>query len=191
MRTLSDAELHELWVMVQTEFLNRPAQQDGFAVEVVSEEEAALLGRYRRLPPTQRERLQTIASGRVNILWKSTSTVCDDGGYIRMQVQQYYVGGGYQLGASTTMAVPTAPAATATGMPAQATASAINTRVVPTATAGPSGTGSNRSDDSFMRATMFAGDSGQSNPPRSTLSLATGYWLLATDDWRLASDGQG
>jgi hypothetical protein len=27
------------------------------------EEEAALLGRYRRLPPTQRERLQTIASG--------------------------------------------------------------------------------------------------------------------------------
>jgi hypothetical protein len=31
-------------------------------VEVVTEEEAALLGRYRRLPPTQRERLQTIAS---------------------------------------------------------------------------------------------------------------------------------
>jgi hypothetical protein len=61
-RTLSDAELHDLLVMVQTEFLNRPAQQDGFAVEVVTAEEAALLGRYRRLPPTQRERLQAIAS---------------------------------------------------------------------------------------------------------------------------------
>jgi glutamine synthetase len=63
MRTLTDADLHDLVVMVQTEFLNRPAQQDGFAVEVVTEEEAALLGRYRRLPPTQRERLQTIACG--------------------------------------------------------------------------------------------------------------------------------
>jgi glycine cleavage system regulatory protein len=62
-RTLTEAELHDLLVMVQTEFLNRPAQQDGFAVEVVTTEEAALLGRYRRLPPTQRERLQTIASG--------------------------------------------------------------------------------------------------------------------------------
>jgi hypothetical protein len=62
-RTLSDAELHDLLVMVQTEFLNRPAQQDGFAVEVVTVEEAALLGRYRCLPSTQRERLQTIASG--------------------------------------------------------------------------------------------------------------------------------
>jgi hypothetical protein len=61
--TLSDAELHDLLVMMQTELLNRPAQQDGFAVEVVTAEEAALLGRYRRLPPTQRERLQTIASG--------------------------------------------------------------------------------------------------------------------------------
>jgi hypothetical protein len=61
-RILTDAELHDLLVMVQTELLNRPARQDGFAVEVVSAEEAALLGRYRRLPPTQRERLQTIAS---------------------------------------------------------------------------------------------------------------------------------
>jgi hypothetical protein len=66
-RTLTDAELHDLLVMVQTEFLNRPAQQDGFAVEVVTEEEAALLGCYRRLPPTQRERLQTIASGAYRI----------------------------------------------------------------------------------------------------------------------------
>jgi hypothetical protein len=62
-RTLTDAELHDLLVVAQTEFLNRPAQQDGFAVEVVTEEEAALLGRYRRLPPMQRERLRTIASG--------------------------------------------------------------------------------------------------------------------------------
>jgi hypothetical protein len=62
MRTLSDAELHDLLVMVQTEFLNRPAQQDGFTVEVVTAEEAALLERYRRLPPVQRERLQTLAS---------------------------------------------------------------------------------------------------------------------------------
>ena len=61
-RTLTDAELHDLLVTVQTELLNRPAQQDGFAVEVLTEEEAALLGRYRRLPPTQRERLQTMAS---------------------------------------------------------------------------------------------------------------------------------
>ena len=61
-RTLTDAELHDLLVTVQTEFLNRPAQQDGFSVEVVTEEEAGLLGCYRRLPPTQRERLQTIAS---------------------------------------------------------------------------------------------------------------------------------
>jgi hypothetical protein len=61
--TLTDAELHDLLVTVQTELLNRPAQQDGLAVEVVTEEEAALLGRYRRLPPRQRERLQTIASG--------------------------------------------------------------------------------------------------------------------------------
>ena len=60
---LTDAELHDLLVTVQTELLNRPAQQDGFAVEVLTEEEAALLGHYRRLPPTQRERLQTIASG--------------------------------------------------------------------------------------------------------------------------------
>jgi hypothetical protein len=57
------ADPHDLLVTAQTELLNRPAQQDGLAVEVVSEEEAALLGRYRRLPPTQRERLQTIASG--------------------------------------------------------------------------------------------------------------------------------
>ena len=42
-------------------------QEDGFAVEVLTEEEAALLGRYRRLPPTQRERLQTIASGAYRI----------------------------------------------------------------------------------------------------------------------------
>jgi hypothetical protein len=62
-RTLTDAELHDLLVMVQTELLNRPAQQDGFAVEVVSEEEATLLDRYRRLPPTQRAGLQAIASG--------------------------------------------------------------------------------------------------------------------------------
>ena len=62
MHTLADAELHDLLVTVQTELMNRPAQQDGLAVEVVTEEEAALLGRYRRLPPTQRERLQTIAS---------------------------------------------------------------------------------------------------------------------------------
>ena len=62
-RTFSDTELHDLLVTVQTELLNRPAQQDGFAVEVVTEEEAALLGRYRRLPPMQRERLKTIASG--------------------------------------------------------------------------------------------------------------------------------
>jgi hypothetical protein len=63
MRTLTDAELHDLLVTVQTGLMNRPAQQDGLVVEVVTEEEAALLGRYRRLPPTQRERLQTIASG--------------------------------------------------------------------------------------------------------------------------------
>jgi hypothetical protein len=60
---LTGAELYDLLVPVQTEFLNRLAQQDGFAVEVVTEEEAALLGRYRLLPPTQRERLQTIVSG--------------------------------------------------------------------------------------------------------------------------------
>src|SRR2546423_15412699 len=90
-----------------------------------------------------------------------------------MQVQQYDVGGGFQLGASTAMAMPTAPNATPTALPALATAATINTPVVSTATGGPSGTGSNRSDDSFMRANMFAGDSGQSNPPRSTLSLAT------------------
>ena len=47
-RTLTDAELHDLLVIVQTEFLNRPAQQDGFTVEVVTAEEAALLERYRR-----------------------------------------------------------------------------------------------------------------------------------------------
>ena len=63
MRTLTDAELHDLLVTMQTELMNRPAQQDGLVVEVVTEEEAALLGRCRRLPPTQRERLQTIASG--------------------------------------------------------------------------------------------------------------------------------
>ena len=67
MRTLTDAELQDLLITVQTELLNRPAQQDGFAVEVVTEEEAALLGHYRCLPPTQRERLQTIASGEYRI----------------------------------------------------------------------------------------------------------------------------
>jgi hypothetical protein len=54
-------------VTVQTELLNRPGQEDGFAVEVLTEEEAALLGRYRRLPPTQRERLHTLVSGAYSI----------------------------------------------------------------------------------------------------------------------------
>jgi hypothetical protein len=62
-RTLTDAELHDLLVTVQTELLNRPAQQDGLAVEVVTEEEAALLARYRRLPPVQRERLRAMVAG--------------------------------------------------------------------------------------------------------------------------------
>jgi hypothetical protein len=62
LRTLTDAELHDLLVAVQTELLNRPAHQDGLVVEVLSAEEAALVGRYRRLPPRQRKRLQTTVS---------------------------------------------------------------------------------------------------------------------------------
>ena len=61
-RTLTDAELHALLVTVQTELLDRPAQQDGLAVEVVTAEEAAWLGLYRRLPPPRRARLQTLVS---------------------------------------------------------------------------------------------------------------------------------
>jgi hypothetical protein len=46
------------------------------------------------------------------------STVSDDGGYIRMQAQQYYAGGGYQFGASVAMATSTALAATVVVWPA-------------------------------------------------------------------------
>ena len=56
---LTDAELHALLVTVQTELLNRPAQQDGLVVEVLTAEEAALVAHYRRLPPQRREWLWT------------------------------------------------------------------------------------------------------------------------------------
>jgi hypothetical protein len=59
---LTDAELHELMVTAQTELLNRPSQQDGLTVEVVTAEEAALVALYRRLPPEGREWLRTTSS---------------------------------------------------------------------------------------------------------------------------------
>jgi hypothetical protein len=62
LRAFTDAELHELLVTVQTELLNRPAQGTGLAVEVVTEEEAEVLARYRRLLPAQRGEVQTLIS---------------------------------------------------------------------------------------------------------------------------------
>jgi hypothetical protein len=57
LRTLTDAELHELLVTVQTELLNRPAQGTGLAVEIVTEDEAGVLALYRRLAPAQHDGL--------------------------------------------------------------------------------------------------------------------------------------
>src|SRR5207253_3678615 len=42
-RNLTDAELHDLLARVQTELLHRPGQRSGLSVEVVTEDEAALL----------------------------------------------------------------------------------------------------------------------------------------------------
>ena len=62
LHTLTDAELHDLLVTVQTELLNRPDHQDGRAVEVVTAEEAALLALYRSVPPGHQQRLHTLVS---------------------------------------------------------------------------------------------------------------------------------
>ncbi|HZU14542.1 MAG TPA: hypothetical protein VFB58_17015 [Chloroflexota bacterium] len=73
-----------------------------------------------------------------------TSTVADDdGGYIRMEAQQYYASGGYSLTGGTTTPVPTS-SATATPKPtatttAQATATATTTPPA-TATSTPTAT---------------------------------------------------
>ncbi|HXT36593.1 MAG TPA: hypothetical protein VN837_13545 [Chloroflexota bacterium] len=68
-----------------------------------------------------------------------TSTVSDDdGGYLRMEAQQYYASGGYSLGGPTPTNTPTAPpspTATATNTLVPATATATSTSILPTATA--------------------------------------------------------
>ena len=61
-RNLTDAELHDLLARVQTELLHRPGQRSGLAVEVVTEDEAALLAFYRGLRKPQRHELRQIAS---------------------------------------------------------------------------------------------------------------------------------
>jgi hypothetical protein len=70
-----------------------------------------------------------------------TSTVSDDdGGYIRMQAQQYYASGGYVLGSSTATATPTALAPTSTPAPPTATATTTLTALsvtINSSSAGP------------------------------------------------------